>query len=162
MHKSNIAAHFNLSLFFQDIIIIILSFFISCSIFCQKDIHMSNYFWVLVIYIPLWILTMYLLRMYNSTTFNYFDRIFRSIIFTSIFTDLLTIVLVNYIKEQMFRKNIFFVFFILNFLLFVLHRYMYVTFIQKHTHTRARRVIVVGIPSLYEKLNIILIKLVLR
>lgn len=154
MHRSNVGAHFNLSLFFQDIIIIFLAFFISCYVFLptnQWNFSISKYCWILIIYIPLWTLTMCVLRMYNNTTFNYFDRIVKNIIFTTVFSGIVTMLLVSYIKGGMFHKKMFLLFFILNFLLCILHRYVYVKLIRKHSYTKARRVVVIGIPSLYEQ-----------
>lgn len=154
MHKSNTSANFNLVLFFHDILIIISSFFLSSYILLfsgQESFPISNYFWVLIVYIPLWTLTIYALRIYNNTTFNYFDRIFKNVLFTTVFSGIVTMLLVNYIKDEMAHKKIFLVFFIFHFLLCLLHRYVYITLMQNHPHPKARRVVVVGTQSLYKK-----------
>lgn len=154
MHKSNVGADFNLPLFFYDVIIIIVSFILSYYTILftgQGSFHIGNYLWILIIYIPLWTLTVYLFRIYNNTTFNYFDRMFKNLLFTTVFSGVVTMLLVNYIKEEMADKKVFLVFLILHFLLCLFHRYIYINLMQKHPHLKAKRVVVVGIPSLYEK-----------
>ncbi len=86
MHSSNRHAFVSIGQLFLDIFFLILSFFISYYIASHLRVlqGITAFVWVLLIYIPLWISSMGFLGMYNKTTFNYYDRVLRNILFSSL------------------------------------------------------------------------------
>ncbi|HWQ89144.1 MAG TPA: sugar transferase, partial [Desulfitobacteriaceae bacterium] len=59
----------------------------------------SDYLWILIIYIPVWIFTMASRGMYNKTTFYYVDRIARNVILASLLSGLCIGAMLYFVKE---------------------------------------------------------------
>jgi len=150
MHKSNKLAFANIWQFFIDISVILISYLIayllSYSITTLSNIH--NYFWILIIFIPVWTLSMSSLGMYNKTTFTYYDRIIRSVFFSSIISGITLAATFFFIKDTMFSRILFVVFMILNAIFIALERYVYVFILNKFNKLGSKRVIIVGASEL--------------
>ncbi len=76
MHKRNMNAHFNIQRSIIDLLLIIGSFFVSALIY--KQIRgfsvIYEHAWMLIIFGIVFTLSMFLMRMYDVTTFQYIDR----------------------------------------------------------------------------------------
>jgi len=160
MHKSNKAATLIIPLVFLDILVLTLSYVLSY-LFSPKitslNINSFNLYeigkfsWILIICIPLWFLVMLTLNMYNNTMFNYYDRIFKNILFTTLFLYLLVAILSNFIVDSMINKKLIQLFIFTNFFMSLIYRYLYVIMIKKHRYKMFKKVIVVGTPELFDK-----------
>lgn len=171
MHNSNRTAFFNISLFFSEIFFIFLAYMSSCVIVTLYNLTKNfdeiiniifNSSWIVILYIPLWILVMLALGMYNDTTFNYYDRILRFILFASLVAGALDAVLINFIKESAIRKDIFMIFMITNLFFILVERYVHLFITKQRQSDGSKEVIVVGAPEVYEKFNYYLQKTSLK
>lgn len=90
MHKSNKLAHANIVQFLVDVLFLILTYFGAYLIACKLTTlqAITEYLWIMIIFIPLWIALMALRGMYDNTTFYYLDRVLRNVTFASFFSGL--------------------------------------------------------------------------
>lgn len=149
MYKSNKFAYANLGQFFLDIFFLILSYVVAYLI--TSNLRMlytiREFIWVPIVYIPIWILIMLSLSMYNKTTFNYNDRIIRNILFSSFISSMFLTFVMFFIKDTMCSKTMFSVFVITTVVLTASGRILYVYFINKFRSKNAANVIFVGVPE---------------
>ena len=80
MHRRNITANFDFAQIFLDIIAIIFGYYISVLIYNAfikgyTVLQSQEWVWAYVVFAVIFVLSMLLLRMYNVTTFYYWDRI---------------------------------------------------------------------------------------
>lgn len=171
MHYSNRTAFLNISLFFSEIFFVFFAYITSCFTVtvCSSTESMDQITniildssWMVIFYIPLWILIMLALGMYNDTTFNYYDRILRFTLFASLVSGALDVVLINFIKESAIRNDIFLTFMITNLIFILIERYVHVLITKKRQTDDSKEVIVVGSPEVYEKFNYYLKKTSLK
>lgn len=101
MHKSNKFAYANIIQLQIDIFFLILTYGIAYLIASRlSKLHVIlDYLWILIIFIPLWISIMALRGMYDKTTFYYLDRVFRNVMFASLFSGLGLGTMFFFIKE---------------------------------------------------------------
>jgi exopolysaccharide biosynthesis polyprenyl glycosylphosphotransferase len=153
MHKFNRLAFANVWQFICDLIFLLLAFILSyifTSVFISlKPIH--DYFWVLIVYIPFWFFSMIILGMYNKTTFNYFDRIFRSVAFSTIIAGLAVAVLFYMTKNSFFSRRLYSTLIILTIILLLAERYVFLKFFKKLRKNSENKVIFIGTQELIEK-----------
>lgn len=171
MHYSNRTAFLNISLFISEIFIVLLAYIISCfavSAYCLNN-NMNQIVniiidssWMVLFYLPLWLLIMLALGMYNDTTFNYYDRILRFVLFAFLVSGILDAALINFIKESAIRSDIFVIFMATNLILILIERYVHIFVTQKQEADNSKEVIVVGSPEVYEKFNYYLNKTSLK
>jgi len=149
MHKSNKLAYANLGQFFFDVFFLVLSYFVAY--FISSNIEILNgireFIWVPIVYIPIWILIMMSLEMYNKTTFNYNDRIIRNILFSSFVSGMFLTFVMFFIRETMCSKTLFVNFIITTVLITATERMIYIFFINKYRSSNAANVIFVGVPE---------------
>ncbi|MCX8128588.1 MAG: sugar transferase [Clostridia bacterium] len=153
MHKSNKQAHANVQLYIYDILIVgfsyLLSYLIAYQITTLNDIH--EYMWILIIYIPLFILIMNNSGMYNNTTFMYYDRILRNILFSSLLSGLFIAAMIFFIKEDTFSRILYMSFLITCITLLVIARYIYTFVIRKHSKNGIKNIIIIGNSRIADK-----------
>ena len=163
MHKSNRFAFINFGQIILDVLMLSSAYFISyfcVSSFTQlKDLQ--NYIWILIVYIPIWVLCMNSLKMYNRTTFNYYDRILRNILISALASGVFLAALIFYIKETMFSRMLYCTYISVGLALVLIERYSYVCYIKKYRNIGARQAIVVGLTDIesrfeqyYKKTNL--------
>lgn len=149
MNKSNKLAYANLGQFILDMLFLILSYilayYIASSLTNLQGI--TEFVWVPVIYIPIWILIMLTLEMYNKTTFNYNDRVIRNILFSSFISSMFLTFIMFFIKETMCSKTMFVAFVITTVLTTIIERILYINFVNKFRSSNAANVIFVGVPE---------------
>lgn len=149
MNKSNKLAYANLSQFTLDVLFLalsyILAYFIASSL---RNLHgITEFVWVPVIYIPIWILIMLTLGMYNKTTFNYNDRVIRNILFASFISSMFLTFIMFFIKETLCSKTMFVTFVITTVVMTIVERIIYIHFVNKFRSNNAANVIFVGVPE---------------
>lgn len=155
MNTSNKLVFFNIYHLLADMISLMVSYYISYILTSQfiPIGSIENYLWVVIIYIPIWIFIMSVNGMYDTTTFTYYDRIFKSMLFSTIFSSLLVAALKNSIKETMYNGLLFFLFFLISLIVMLIQRYTLLYVIKNPNNKHTKQVMFVGAPSMYEKFN---------
>lgn len=155
MNASNKLVFFNIYHLLADLISLLVSYYISYILAYQFTSlnSIKEYLWIVVIYLPVWIFIMSVNGMYDETTFTYYDRIFKSVIFSTVFSSLLVYGLRTSIKDTMYNGLLFFIFFLISLILMLIERYALLYVIKNPNSKHIKRVMFVGIPSLYEKFN---------
>lgn len=149
MHKSNKLAYANLGQFFLDALFLVLSFFVAYLISSNLKVlyGIREFIWVPIVYIPLWIMIMMSLSMYNKTTFNYNDRIIRNILLSSFISSMFLTFVMFFIKDTMCSETMFVAFVITTVVATASERIIYIHFINKYRSSNAANVIFVGVPE---------------
>ncbi len=153
MHKSNKLAFANLWQFAIDILFILFSYILAY-LFTSMLTSLSrilSYIWILYVFIPIWLLSMASLGMYNKTTFTYYDRTLRHIFFSSIISGLSLATTMFFIKKTMFSRLYFELFMIITVALITIERYIYVYYLKKNRNVGAKKVIIIGDTELASK-----------
>ena len=160
MHRNNRLAFLNISQFFLDVSFVLLSYIVSYNIVHRyvELYDINRYTWIIIVFLPLWILMMTVLGMYNKTTFTYYDRILRYILHSTLISFIFLAALMYFIKETMFSRTFFGVFLITTIIFTTLERFIYVALLKKFRGLNATNVIVIGIPELFEKFKYYLTK----
>lgn len=149
MHKSNKLAYANLGQFFLDVLFLILSYVVAYLVSSNLKVlyGISEFVWVPIVYIPIWVLIMMTLGMYNKTTFNYNDRIIRNILLSSLISGMFLTYVMFFIRETMCSKTLFVSFIITTVLTTAIERIIYIHFVNKRRSKNAANVIFVGVPE---------------
>ena len=149
MHNSNKLAYANIGQFILDMFFLVLSYFISYFIASNlKELHgVFEFMWVPAVYVPIWMLIMLSLGMYNKTTFNYSDRIIRNILFSSLISCMFLTSVMYFIKETMFSRTMFVTFVVTSVLISIVERLIYVYIVNKFRSNNAKNVIFIGVPD---------------
>lgn len=155
MHKSNNSAFFNINYLIIDVLVLILSYFLSYTIASEFSslYNICEYIWILVLYVPVWTVVMGIKGMYNNTTFNYFDRIFVNILYSSILATLVLSASMYVVKETYFSRIFFFTYCISAFLITLIVKYFVLYVVKVPTNKNTKQVIVIGTDSMYQKFN---------
>jgi exopolysaccharide biosynthesis polyprenyl glycosylphosphotransferase len=111
----------------------------------------QDYFWVLIVYIPFWFFSMSFMGMYNKTTFNYYDRIFRSVAFSTIVAGLAVAVLFYMTKNSFFSRRLYSCLIVSTIVLLLTERYLFLYFFTKLRNNSENKVIFIGVQELVEK-----------
>jgi exopolysaccharide biosynthesis polyprenyl glycosylphosphotransferase len=150
MHSSNKLAYANIGQLILDFVFLVLSYLISYVISSNiiKLLSIGEYIWILIIYIPVWISLMSAFSMYNRTTFNYYDRILRNILLSTLVSSMILASFMFFIKETMFSRTLFSAFVITSLSISLIQRFTYVYLLNKNRSNNATNVIFIGIPDL--------------
>ncbi len=155
MNTSNKLVFFNVVHLVADVISLMIAYGISYTVTSQfitiNSIH--DYLWVIIIYIPIWVFIMSVNGMYDTTTFTYYDRIFKHIVFSTLFSSLLVATLKNSIKETMYNGLLFFLFFLISLIVMLIERYTLLYVVINPNNKRTKQVMFVGDRNMYEKFN---------
>lgn len=153
MHKSNKTAFLNLYHFIVDFISLFISYWITYNVTCMFTnlLDIRDYFWILVIYVPVWMSIMTISEMYNNTTFNYYDRIFRYSFVSSVFSSILVVASMYFIKETGNNKLLAFNFFIITFIVMLIEKYIVLYVIKLPNSKATKQVMVIGDNAMYEQ-----------
>ncbi len=153
MHKFNKLAFANVWQFILDLVSLIIAFilaYMSTMVFVALQ-PIQDYFWVLIIYIPFWFFSMSIMGMYNKTTFNYYDRIFRSVAFATIIAGLAVAVLFYMTKNSFFSRRLYSTLIIFTIVFLLAERYLFLYFFKKLRINSENKVIFIGTQELIEK-----------
>ena len=146
MHKSNKFAYANIIQLQIDIFFLILTYGIAYVIASKLSTLqvITKYLWILILFIPLWISIMALRGMYDKTTFYYFDRVFRNVLFASLFSGLGLGTMFFFIKEVSTSRLFIGTYFLLCIMIMFLERCVF-GLIYQHasTNNHTPRIIVV-------------------
>lgn len=127
MHTSNKLAYANIVQFQVDVLFLVLTY---CIAYCITS-ELTNlqviteYLWILIIFIPLWVSIMAFRGMYNKTTFYYFDRVLRNVVFASFFSGLGLGTMLFFIKEVSTSRLFMGTFFLLSIVIMFLERFIF-------------------------------------
>lgn len=111
----------------------------------------SQYTWILLVYIPLWIFIMYIQGMYDMTTFIYYDRILRSVLIAALISGSNTAAAVFFIKDQELSRIFFATFIVSSTLIVLTERYFYTYISKRYFKHHARNIVVIGTSAITEK-----------
>ncbi len=153
MHRKNKLAFFNAYQIILDILFLVIAYVLSyfTAGFMTKLYPISYYTWLLMIFIPMWTLSMYVYRMYNETTFMYSDRIIKAVVKSSFFSAILIAALMYAIKEDMLSRLFFGVFVVNSIALSILQRFVYAYGKKKMRGSSGNNVLVIGSADLYNR-----------
>jgi len=153
MNTSNKLVFFNIFNFLADIVSLLVSYYIAFILTSQYIPlnSIDHYLWIVIIYIPIWIFLMSVNGMYDTTTFTYYDRIFKNILFSTLFSSLMVAALKNFIMDTMYNGLLFFVFFLISLIVMLIVRYNILYVIKNPNNKNTKQVMFVGSPSMYDK-----------
>ncbi len=146
MHKSSNFAHANLIQLLLDIVFLMMTFWVAYNIASRLTgmNGIASYCWILIIFIPFWLTCMALSGMYNKTTFYYFDRVLRNVIYASIFAGLGLSSMFYFIKETCTSRMFIGLFIILCIVIMFSERCFWGTYFRRNiSTTNAAQIIVV-------------------
>ena len=153
MHKHNRLAFLNVEQIILDIVTIIFTYVLAYLVAGRLTylFPIERYGWLLLIYTPLWVLTMYVFRMYYETTFMYYDRVIKSVVKSSLFSALLITGMMFAIKETMLSRLFFGIFTIGTIILIVCQRFIYSYIFMRKRGSKGNNVLIIGTRELYER-----------
>lgn len=153
MHKLNKLAFANVWQFCCDMIFLFIAFISAYTFTMQFTFLYSiqDYFWVLIIYIPFWAFSMGAMGMYNKTTFNYYDRIFRNVLIATLFSGIAVAVLFYMTKNSFFSRRLFSALIICTVLFLLAERYIFLLLFSKYRSTSDKKVLIIGTQPLINK-----------
>lgn len=124
MHRTNKFAHVHILQFFLDVLFLLFTYTAAYLIACQLTTMrgFTEYLWILIIFIPIWISIMAFGGMYDRTTFYYLDRILRAIFIASSFSGLSLATMFFFIKETSTSRLFILSFFLLCIVIMSLER----------------------------------------
>lgn len=146
MHKSNKFAYANIVQIIIDVLFLILTYSIAYLFASQFTtlLVISKYFWILIIFIPLWISTMAFGGMYDKTTFYYLDRVLRNVVIASFFSGLALGAMFFFISETGTSRLFIGTFISLSVLIMFLERCAFnIIYRYRRTNSDGPRIIVV-------------------
>ncbi len=150
MHRANIFSASHIIQAFVDIIVITLTFIISYLITKQYTVLLGikEYFWILIVYIPVWLFLMGNSSIYEKIVFFNYDKILRVVLLSAIISDLFLAAMMFFIKETLFSRGLYAVFCIIIVLTLLIEKFLYkYAAMEKHMSLqRVSRVIIVGTP----------------
>lgn len=155
MNRSNKFVFFKVYHFMADIICLAIAYYLSyilTSSYTELN-GIKGYSWILVIYIPIWVFAMSVRGMYDTTTFTYYDRIFKSVLISTAFSSLIVIALKSSIKGTMYNGLLFLIFFMISILAMLIERYFILYVIKLPNSKNKKQVMFIGYLTMYEKFN---------
>jgi exopolysaccharide biosynthesis polyprenyl glycosylphosphotransferase len=138
-----------------DIIVLTLTFIISYLI-TKHYTNLSGlkeYFWILIVYIPIWLFLMENTRIYEKIVFFNYDKILRVVLFSAFISDLFLAAMMFFVKETLFSRTLYGVFCVCTVLALLIEKLLYkYAAMEKHMSLhRVSRVIIVGTPRVAKK-----------
>lgn len=155
MHKRNVTANFNARQIFYDLVMILSAFVISSFLYqsIQGVMLMEAHLWILLLFSGIFVLVMFLYRMYNVTTFYYHDRIvLRTMIATAVSGFFISMVIFM-LKLSQTSRFFFVLFCVLSFVLVVVQRIALRMIYRAGWIRPATRALFVGGDRLFEEFS---------
>ncbi|WP_281884320.1 sugar transferase [Paenibacillus sp. YYML68] len=153
MHRSNLLAFANLWQLFIDVGVLVASFVAAYGVTQSFTFlyDFDRYVWILIVFVPTWVFTMNVQRMYNSTTFTYPDRLVRSTLFASLISCLILTSLIFFIKETYVSRMLIGTYVGLASFLLLTARFVYIFLVMKLNAKSGTKVVIVGTPQLAKR-----------
>lgn len=154
MQGNDKQANVNFGQYLYDTLTIIASYILAYNIasLLTNLYKIDKYMWILIVYIPIWVFTMTSLGMYNITTFKYYDRLLRNILFSSFVSGMISAAMIFFVKETLFSRIFYASFLIASVVLLIVQRFIYTFFILKHTKVGTLNIVIIGDKSISDKL----------
>lgn len=153
MHRSSRSALSNFIQLFLDISFLVIAYFISyavISIYTPLD-KINVYVWLIIIYPPFWALWMSSFQMYNVTTFVYFDRTLKNVVYASFIATMITASMMYFLKDYSYSRLLFGFYVVISSCLVLVERYLFSAFVKRRRNLTTGRVMLVGDPEKAEK-----------
>lgn len=152
MDKTNKFAYANIVQVLFDIIFLGITYLLA---YCIADRVtnlriVTDYLWIIIVFVPLWIAIMNFRGMYNKTTFYYIDRVFRNVLIATIFSGLILASMFFFIKETSTSRIFIGTFLILCVIMMFSERYLISVFLYKGMGIDSTRIILVCSGDTYE------------
>ena len=148
MYRSNRKAFTNIIQILIDLICIVISFMITFSVvsFIKSELILmvERHLWILIIYTPVFFMSMYTMEMYHLSTFNYHDRIIKNVLFSALMATFFCLVLSPFIQGNN-DKYFFLGYFVLfSTIILPFERCFSLTILQKLRYKGICRTIIIG------------------
>lgn len=152
MDRTNRLVFTNIIQFFIDANLLFLTYALSYAIARQMTNlrAITEYFWIIIIFIPLWIAVMCFRGMYDKTTFYYPDRVLRNVLFATVFSGLLLAAMFFFVKETSTSRLFIGVFLVLCMVIMLTERLILSTLIKRMKYNKHTRTILVCSPETCE------------
>lgn len=155
MDKTNRFAYASIVQLLLDVIFLGITFLLAYCI-AGKVTNLriiTDYFWIIIVFVPLWIAVMNLRGMYDKTTFYYIDRVFRSVLFATLLSGILLAAMFFFIKETNTSRILIGTFLLLCIVLMFSERYLASVFLNKQLRIDGTRIILVCSSDTYKIFN---------
>lgn len=152
MDKKSRFAYANIVQVLLDIVFLFLTY-IAAYCLAQEMTKLraiTQYLWIIIIFIPVWISVMSLRGMYDKTTFYYPDRVLRNILFATISSGVIIGAMFFFIKETSTSRIFIGSFLMLCIAVMFLQRYIVCRLIKNNTNGDKTRIILVCSQDTYE------------
>ncbi|QHA00944.1 sugar transferase [Dehalobacter restrictus] len=155
MDRTNRLAYANIVQILIDVIFLFLTY--SLAYFIAGRVTnlrvITEYLWIIIVFIPLWIATMNFRGMYDKTTFYYPDRVLRNVFLATLFSGIILAAIFFFIKETSTSRIFIGCFLLLCLIVMLLDRFFISPLIGKSKYNEQNRMILVCSPETYELFN---------
>lgn len=164
MHKSNKLAYVNIIQFYHDVFCLFLTYGLSYVLASNLTImhKITEYLWILIIFIPLWVSIMAFRGMYDKTTFYYPDRVFRNVVYASLISGLGIGTMFFFIREISTSRLFIGIFFFNCIVIMLLERYTFSLIYRRSKLNHKPRIILVCSQEMYSLFRYYLSKTQIR
>lgn len=154
MYRSNRKAFTNIAQIIFDLFSIAAAFMITFSVvsfFVKEHVLIAErHLWILVIYIPVFFMSMYAMEMYHLSTFNYQDRIIRNVLFSCLVSTFFCLILAPFIQESPDKYHFLGYYVLFSTITLTFERCFSLTILKKLRNKGVCKTIVVGNPKMIE------------
>lgn len=153
MHRSNRQAFTSIVSMILDLLFSILAYGVAHNaVSMLYGVHADDAFiWALIIYFPVYFLSMFLMEMYEMTTFIYHDRVMRNVILSCLAASLFCVALLPFIKENRHNSSFLGIFILTAVFFIAMQRYVMLLTVGRYRKQGRTRGILVGSCTLVEK-----------
>lgn len=148
MYRSNRKAFTNIIQILFDLFSIIVSYMIVFSVvsFLKSDqiLMMERHLWILIIYTPVFFMSMYTMEMYHLSTFNYHDRMIKNVLLSVLLATFFCLVLSPFIQESYEKYDFLGYYVLFSTVIITLQRCFSMTILHKLRGKGKCRTIVIG------------------
>lgn len=153
MHKRNNTANLNIKQLLSDSGVIAFSYLLSTVIYAalRYEHLVYNHCWLLIIYGSSYIMCMFQYRMYNITTFNYYDRIISRVLLSTMYSSLCVTAVIFFAKVDYASRLLFILFSSLSMLLTLCERFLFRWLFNKEIGNGYAHVIYIGTEEVFSQ-----------
>lgn len=154
MYRSNGKAFTNIIQILFDWISLFVSFMVTYNIVSliakSNSITPERHLWILIIYIPVFFMSMYAMEMYHLSTFNYQDRILRNVLSSCLMSTFFCLVLSPFIHNSGEKYRFLGCFVLLSTIVLSIERWLSLVIISKLRNKGICNTIIVGSAKMVE------------
>lgn len=151
LHPFSRKAFTNIAQIFFDLISVFLSFMITFFVVSCVDENQylvaDRHIWILIIYTPVFFLSMYILQMYHLATFNYKDRTIKNVLFSCLLSTIFCVLISPFIRDVSGKYSFLGNFILFSSIILAFERRFSITIIQMLRNKGVCRTVVVGDPE---------------